>query len=336
MQVTRSHSPQVPSSLAATFCAAIRARAEMPPAASLLSAHRVSCPTASASNARSTASKRSLALRDDVLRVRASRRPHNSPEDASWAVAPGGASAHRSRRHQTDTASTVTLAHLRCHRRADRARPHAHGPRLDRQHTPAGRAPRLLHRRRLPRLRRRCPPTSTTSGSATRPGPSIAATRPSRCGTPTPTASRSPPIRSTRAFRSSSTYRAGAARASSSTTPGAPASTSAKTRATSTPSAPTTGRSTTTSSPGPTPTQVVETYAWLTGHPPLPPLWTLGFQQSRYSYAPRAAAAWRSPTRLRADHIPADALYLDIDLPGQESSLHRRHGSVSRLRRHGR
>ena len=35
---------------------------------------------------------------------------------------------------------------------------------------------------------------------------------------------------------------------------------------------------------GPSPKQVVETYAWLTGTPPLPPLWSLGFQQSRYSY----------------------------------------------------
>ncbi len=34
---------------------------------------------------------------------------------------------------------------------------------------------------------------------------------------------------------------------------------------------------------GPTPKQVVEGYAYLTGKPPLPPLWALGFQQSRYS-----------------------------------------------------
>ncbi len=34
---------------------------------------------------------------------------------------------------------------------------------------------------------------------------------------------------------------------------------------------------------GPSPKQVVESYAWLTGKPPLPPQWMLGFQQSRYS-----------------------------------------------------
>ena len=42
---------------------------------------------------------------------------------------------------------------------------------------------------------------------------------------------------------------------------------------------------------GPDPKQVVETYAWLTGTPPLPPLWSLGYQQSRYTlYAPVARA----------------------------------------------
>ncbi len=63
---------------------------------------------------------------------------------------------------------------------------------------------------------------------------------------------------------------------------------------------------------GPDPKQVVRTYAWLTGLPPLPPLWSLGFQQSRFSYDNeewvRTIAA-----RLRADKIPSDVIYLDID-----------------------
>ena len=63
---------------------------------------------------------------------------------------------------------------------------------------------------------------------------------------------------------------------------------------------------------GPSPRQVVETYAWLTGTPPLPPRWSLGFQQSRYSYAPEKKLV-NVAEHLRADHIPADALYLDID-----------------------
>jgi alpha-glucosidase len=63
---------------------------------------------------------------------------------------------------------------------------------------------------------------------------------------------------------------------------------------------------------GPSPKQVVQTYAWLTGTPPLPPLWSLGFQQSRYSYMTQARVL-EVANRLRADSIPADAIYLDID-----------------------
>ncbi|MDR3727611.1 MAG: glycoside hydrolase family 31 protein [Terracidiphilus sp.] len=63
---------------------------------------------------------------------------------------------------------------------------------------------------------------------------------------------------------------------------------------------------------GPTPKQVVQGYAYLTGTPPLPPQWALGFQQSRYSYTPETQLR-DVANRLRADKIPADAVYLDID-----------------------
>ncbi len=63
---------------------------------------------------------------------------------------------------------------------------------------------------------------------------------------------------------------------------------------------------------GPDPKQVVQSYAWLTGPTPLPPLWSLGFQQSRYSYESETRLM-EVANRLRSDHIPADALYLDID-----------------------
>ncbi len=63
---------------------------------------------------------------------------------------------------------------------------------------------------------------------------------------------------------------------------------------------------------GPMPKQVVEGYAFLTGTPPLPPLWSLGFQQSRYSYSPESQVR-KIANRLRADKIPSDVLYLDID-----------------------
>ncbi len=63
---------------------------------------------------------------------------------------------------------------------------------------------------------------------------------------------------------------------------------------------------------GPDPKQVVETYAWLTGPTPLPPLWALGFQQSRYSYETETRLM-EVAQQLRRDRIPTDALYLDID-----------------------
>ena len=67
---------------------------------------------------------------------------------------------------------------------------------------------------------------------------------------------------------------------------------------------------------GPDPKRVVETYAWLTGTTPLPPMWALGYQQSRYSYTPQARVV-EVADHLRADHIPADAIYLDIDYQQQ-------------------
>jgi alpha-glucosidase len=63
---------------------------------------------------------------------------------------------------------------------------------------------------------------------------------------------------------------------------------------------------------GPSPKQVLAAYLWLTGPTPLPPLWSLGFQQSRYSYTTQARVE-EVAKRLRDDHIPADAIYLDID-----------------------
>ena len=63
---------------------------------------------------------------------------------------------------------------------------------------------------------------------------------------------------------------------------------------------------------GPDPKEVEKEYAWLTGPTPLPPLWALGFQQSRYSYETENKLLGVA-NRLRADHIPADVLYLDID-----------------------
>lgn len=63
---------------------------------------------------------------------------------------------------------------------------------------------------------------------------------------------------------------------------------------------------------GPDPKQVIETYAWLTGPTPLPPMWALGYQQSRYSYFPQTQVE-DIAAHLRADHIPSDVIWLDID-----------------------
>ena len=63
---------------------------------------------------------------------------------------------------------------------------------------------------------------------------------------------------------------------------------------------------------GPTPKEVLGEWAWMTGTVPLPPMWTLGYQQSRYSYYPESEVR-RIANRLRSERIPADAIYLDID-----------------------
>jgi alpha-glucosidase len=63
---------------------------------------------------------------------------------------------------------------------------------------------------------------------------------------------------------------------------------------------------------GPDPKAVVEDWAWLVGTTPLPPLWSFGFQQSRYSYYPESEVR-RIASRLRSERIPADVIWLDID-----------------------
>ena len=60
------------------------------------------------------------------------------------------------------------------------------------------------------------------------------------------------------------------------------------------------------------PKKIIEEYTAMTGRSPLPPLWTLGYQQSRYSYYPESHAREIVRT-LREKKIPADAIYFDID-----------------------
>lgn len=64
--------------------------------------------------------------------------------------------------------------------------------------------------------------------------------------------------------------------------------------------------------PAPSLKHAVARFTELTGRPPLPPIWALGYQQSRYSYYPASrvrevAAAFRNRS------IPCDVIHLDID-----------------------
>jgi alpha-glucosidase len=62
---------------------------------------------------------------------------------------------------------------------------------------------------------------------------------------------------------------------------------------------------------GPDPKKVIERYTALTGRMPLPPLWSLGYNQCRYSYYPESRVRWVADT-FREEKIPADVIWLDI------------------------
>ena len=62
---------------------------------------------------------------------------------------------------------------------------------------------------------------------------------------------------------------------------------------------------------GPDPKRVLENYTALTGRMKLPPLWSLGFQQSRWSYDTQARVQEVADS-YRAHAIPLDAIWLDI------------------------
>lgn len=63
---------------------------------------------------------------------------------------------------------------------------------------------------------------------------------------------------------------------------------------------------------GPTPKKVIEEYTGLVGRMPLPPMFSLGYQQSRGSYIPDAAVR-EVASELRKHKIPCDVIYLDGD-----------------------
>lgn len=63
---------------------------------------------------------------------------------------------------------------------------------------------------------------------------------------------------------------------------------------------------------GPEMKDVIKTYTHLTGKPELPPMWTLGFHQCKWSYYPESKVREIAST-FRKLNIPCDAIYLDID-----------------------
>lgn len=63
---------------------------------------------------------------------------------------------------------------------------------------------------------------------------------------------------------------------------------------------------------GPEMSKVVKAYTNLTGTPELPPLWALGYHQSKWSYFPESNVKALAK-KFRDLKIPCDALYLDID-----------------------
>ncbi|GAA4095876.1 glycoside hydrolase family 31 protein [Mucilaginibacter panaciglaebae] len=57
---------------------------------------------------------------------------------------------------------------------------------------------------------------------------------------------------------------------------------------------------------------ILEDYTWLTGRMEMPPLWSLGYQQCRWSYM-NAQEVLDVARKFREKDIPADVMYCDID-----------------------
>lgn len=58
--------------------------------------------------------------------------------------------------------------------------------------------------------------------------------------------------------------------------------------------------------------KIITDYTWLTGRMNMPPLWSLGYQQSKWGYYPDTMV-YNIAHELRDKHFPADGVVLDID-----------------------
>ncbi len=56
--------------------------------------------------------------------------------------------------------------------------------------------------------------------------------------------------------------------------------------------------------------EVIASYTRLTGLPSLPPLWSLGYQQSKWSYHPESQV-YDVANKIRSSRVPCDVIYLD-------------------------
>ena len=63
---------------------------------------------------------------------------------------------------------------------------------------------------------------------------------------------------------------------------------------------------------GPAPKKILSRFTELVGHMPLPPRWSLGYQQCRWSY-PTESRVREIARGFRSRSIPCDVIYLDID-----------------------
>jgi alpha-glucosidase len=63
---------------------------------------------------------------------------------------------------------------------------------------------------------------------------------------------------------------------------------------------------------GPEPAQILRTYTQLTGRMPLPPKWSLGYHQCRWSYESETVVR-ELAQEFRSRQIPCDVIHLDID-----------------------
>ena len=63
---------------------------------------------------------------------------------------------------------------------------------------------------------------------------------------------------------------------------------------------------------GPGLVEVAERYTFLTGKPEMPPMWALGYQQSKWSYYPESKVK-EIASGFRSRKIPCDVIHIDID-----------------------